>query len=153
MWPKVMGQGGSTIRMVSFVYYKKKITYNAKKFYSLFQLNLASFYPKWAICYLYLKYNKNGEPKWTCHAFLGKWLNRSGKFWYQIESMDFLPVIYGLDFAYSPRDSCPSKKSCQKLLQKSDAICCRKNGAKLRAPFLPPVLISISISPHHSLIL
>ena len=48
------------------------------------------------------------RPKWACHTFLEKWLNRFGNFWYQIESMNVLRVNYGLDFAFSPRGPCPS---------------------------------------------
>ena len=55
--------------------------------------------------YLYIIYER---PKWTIPTFLRKRLNRSGRFWYQIKSMDVLRVICGLDFAYSPRGPRPS---------------------------------------------
>ena len=34
-------------------------------------------------------------------------VNRSGRSWYQIQSMNVLRVFYGLDFAYSPRGPRP----------------------------------------------
>ena len=52
---------------------------------------------------------------------MGKWLNRSGNFWYQIESMNVLRVNYGLDFAISPRGPCPSCKGLGKIVAKK---CC-----------------------------
>ena len=57
---------------------------------------------------IYLRYNKNERPKRTCHSFLKKWLNTIENSWCQIQSMNVLRVIYGLDFAYSPRGLCPN---------------------------------------------
>ena len=63
--------------------------------------------------HLYIIYER---PKWTCHTFLEKWLNRFGNFWYQIESMNVLRVNYGLDFAFSPRGPCPRPFLSQKFV-------------------------------------
>ena len=60
-----------------------------------------------------LEYDNKERPKWTSNAFLGKLLNRSRKFWYQVKSIDVLRVIHGLDFAYSPRGAHPSPLKMQ----------------------------------------
>ena len=61
------------------------------------------------------------KPKWTWDTFLEKWLNGSGNFWYQIESMNVLHVNYGLDFAFSPRGPCPRPFLLQKFVARK---CC-----------------------------
>ena len=61
------------------------------------------------------------RPKWTCHTFLGKRLNRSVRFLHQNMCMVVIRVVYGLDFAFSPRVSCPSWKSSKKVVAKK---CC-----------------------------
>ena len=82
-----------------------------------------------------LKYNKNERPKWTCNAVLRKRLNRSGNFWFQIESMNVLRVNYGLDFAFSPRGPCPRPFLLQENVQE------KRKLATLSCLIVAPVLL------------
>ena len=75
----------------------------------------------------HLKY-KNERPKWTCNAVLRKRLNRSGNFWFQIESMNVLRVNYGLDFAFSPRGPCSRPFLMQKFIARKHCHLAVKKG-------------------------
>ena len=55
-----------------------------------------------------LKYNKNERGKWIPHRFLRNWLNRCPICWCQFLKMDVPHVVMFLDFANSPRGTCPS---------------------------------------------